>query len=113
MNNNLAQKTVGHFINPPETMVDQMKTGIESLVPRALAVCKEYLERDDVSIDQKFKVAKYILDISSVGSDSAKAQSPHIVTTMVQNYSPQELVRLRAAADRIIASLKKNGTPSK
>ncbi len=103
--NNIIQQFQNILGTDTQPAIDAVRQEIESLVPQALAVCRDFLSCDEASMDQKFKVAKYILDISSIGTELAKAKSPH-VSTLIQNCSPEQLADLRKTADRLIVSLR-------
>ncbi|MDX9703858.1 MAG: hypothetical protein RBU23_12575 [Candidatus Auribacterota bacterium] len=109
MDNNEIVKQFQQLVAPERTAcsMDAVKQEIESLVPLALSVLRDFLNREEISFEQKFKAAKYILDISSIGEEAAKAGSPQ-VTAMIQTFSNDQLAGLRQTADSLLASLKAN-----
>ena len=88
--------------------MDNIVLYIKKLVPKSLDVFRDILDNDEIGLDYKFKVAKYILDLSPVGKELAQAKAPHVVTTMIRDFSVEQLAELKSDADSILDTWKQN-----
>ena len=85
-------------------IVDATRDEIELLIPCAMKVFRDILESPDVKPEQKFRAARCIIDMSSIGKEMAQARAPHIVTTMIQQLTPDQLQDLKKNAEDILSN---------
>jgi len=105
-------KTIGlieKIFNPPQNgHVENISLQIKKLVPKSLDIFRDILGNDDIGLDYKFKVAKYILDLSPIGKELAQAKAPHVLTAMIRDFSAEEIADLKRNADSILDKWEKN-----
>ena len=92
----------GFFNQTEKTASKKISLQIEELLPKSLDVFKDILDNNEIGLDYKFKVAKYILELSPIGKELTQAKTPHFVTAMIRNFSETEISELKKNADAIL-----------
>lgn len=85
---------------------------IEQLIPKSIDVFRDILDNEEIGLDYKFKVAKYILDLSPISKEFSQPKTSHTVTALIENFSPQEIADLKRNADCILEEWEKNQQPT-
>lgn len=86
-----------------EDSIAVTRTDMETLIPDAVQVLRDILRSSSAKPEQKLRAARYIIDMSPLGKEIAQARAPHIVTALIQNLSPEQILELKQSADEIIS----------
>lgn len=84
---------------------------VENLVPVAIGVMKSILTDESASLEQKFKAAKTVLDLSGFTADSDCANRANAVSGLLGELSLDQITDLKVTADKILTSLKVKKNP--
>lgn len=93
----------------PESGLKKARTQIDELLPEAIGIIKEVIHSGDASLDQKFKAAKAIIDLTSLGKDPAPNEDqPSNALSIIRDLTLDQLTELKSMVHRIIEEYEKN-----
>ncbi len=98
------------FTTQSATGLDKAHKELENLLPHALRILEQVLNSNDATLEQKFRAAKTVIDLTSHGKDRFRSPSQPDPSQILQNLTPSELKTLRTDASRILAKWEQAST---